>query len=111
MAATNEYVMPRLDGLPYLDKPVVYFAAEAAAMMAFYFAVEATGDRRQATGPAQPLSPVAYRLSPTKWSAIAWSAMALGVLTKGPVAILVPLLIAIPYAIRRKAFRALWSVA
>ena len=24
--------MPRLDGLPYLDKPVVYFAAEAAAM-------------------------------------------------------------------------------
>src|SRR6266850_5774192 len=32
MAATNDYVMPRLDGLPYLDKPVVYFAAEAAAM-------------------------------------------------------------------------------
>ena len=30
MAATNDYVMPRLDGLPYLDKPVVYFAAEAA---------------------------------------------------------------------------------
>ncbi|HKR64195.1 MAG TPA: glycosyltransferase family 39 protein [Thermoanaerobaculia bacterium] len=32
MAATNDYVMPRLDGLPYLDKPIVYFAAEAAAM-------------------------------------------------------------------------------
>ncbi|MBV8517965.1 MAG: glycosyltransferase family 39 protein [Acidobacteria bacterium] len=32
MAETNDYVMPRLDGLPYLDKPVVYFAAEAAAM-------------------------------------------------------------------------------
>src|ERR1700737_1071916 len=32
MAATNDYVMPRYDGLPYLDKPVVYFAAEAAAM-------------------------------------------------------------------------------
>jgi 4-amino-4-deoxy-L-arabinose transferase-like glycosyltransferase len=32
MAATNDYVMPRLDGLPYLDKPVVYFAAEAAVM-------------------------------------------------------------------------------
>jgi 4-amino-4-deoxy-L-arabinose transferase-like glycosyltransferase len=32
MAATNDYVMPRLNGLPYLDKPVVYFAAEAAAM-------------------------------------------------------------------------------
>src|SRR5437773_9644160 len=32
MAATNDYVMPRLDGLPYLDKPIVYFAAEAATM-------------------------------------------------------------------------------
>src|SRR5512132_4055595 len=32
MAASNDYVMPRLDGLPYLDKPIVYFAAEAAAM-------------------------------------------------------------------------------
>ena len=32
MAATNDYVMPRLNGLPYLDKPIVYFAAEAAAM-------------------------------------------------------------------------------
>ncbi|HWS71148.1 MAG TPA: glycosyltransferase family 39 protein, partial [Thermoanaerobaculia bacterium] len=32
MAATNDYVMPRLDGLPYLDKPVVFFAAEAAVM-------------------------------------------------------------------------------
>ena len=31
MAETNDYVMPRLNGLPYLDKPVVYFAAEAAA--------------------------------------------------------------------------------
>ena len=32
MAETNDYVMPRLNGLPYLDKPVVYFAAEAALM-------------------------------------------------------------------------------
>src|SRR5687768_3586753 len=32
MAETNDYVMPRYNGLPYLDKPVVYFAAEAAAM-------------------------------------------------------------------------------
>src|SRR5207245_3865833 len=32
MAATNDYVMPRLDGMPYLDKPIVYFAAEAAVM-------------------------------------------------------------------------------
>lgn len=32
MALTNDYVMPRLNGLPYLDKPIVYFAAEAAVM-------------------------------------------------------------------------------
>ncbi|HYI13357.1 MAG TPA: glycosyltransferase family 39 protein [Thermoanaerobaculia bacterium] len=32
MAETNDYVMPRLNGLPYIDKPIVYFAAEAAAM-------------------------------------------------------------------------------
>ncbi|HEY0160453.1 MAG TPA: glycosyltransferase family 39 protein [Thermoanaerobaculia bacterium] len=32
MAATNDYVMPRLNTLPYLDKPIVYFAAEAAVM-------------------------------------------------------------------------------
>ena len=32
MAETNDYVMPRLNGLPYLDKPVVYFAAEGALM-------------------------------------------------------------------------------
>ena len=32
MAVTNDYVMPRLNTLPYLDKPIVYFAAEAAVM-------------------------------------------------------------------------------
>jgi 4-amino-4-deoxy-L-arabinose transferase-like glycosyltransferase len=32
MAETNDYLLPHLNGLPYLDKPVVYFAAAAAAM-------------------------------------------------------------------------------
>ncbi len=32
MAASNDYVLPRLNGLPYLDKPVFFFAAQAAAM-------------------------------------------------------------------------------
>ncbi len=32
MATTNDYVLPHLDGLPYLDKPIVYFAAAAASM-------------------------------------------------------------------------------
>lgn len=35
MAATNDYVLPRLNGLPYLDKPALYFAAGAAAMEIF----------------------------------------------------------------------------
>ena len=32
MAVENDYLLPHLDGLPYLDKPIVYFAAAAAAM-------------------------------------------------------------------------------
>ena len=44
-----------------------------------------------------------------KWSALAWLSIGLGVITKGPVAIALPLLVAIPYAIWRKRFRALWS--
>src|SRR5207247_2645577 len=32
MAHSNDYVVPHLDGLPYLDKPIVYFAAAAATM-------------------------------------------------------------------------------
>src|SRR5947209_2669287 len=31
MALTSDYVMPRLDALPYLDKPTVYFAAGRGA--------------------------------------------------------------------------------
>src|SRR5437867_10312021 len=32
MARSNQYLVPHLDGLPYLDKPIVYFAASAALM-------------------------------------------------------------------------------
>ena len=32
MAATNDYLVPHLNGLPYLDKPIVYFAAAAVLM-------------------------------------------------------------------------------
>src|SRR5207302_1106381 len=35
MARSNDYVVPHLDGLPYLDKPIVYFAAAAAMMELF----------------------------------------------------------------------------
>ena len=58
------------------------------AIIAFYEAVE-TKDKR--------------------WTVAAWAAIALGVLTKGPVAIALPLLTAIPFAVWRKGFRMLWS--
>ncbi|HEY7194800.1 MAG TPA: glycosyltransferase family 39 protein, partial [Gemmatimonadales bacterium] len=32
IAMSNDYVLPHLNGLPYLDKPIVYFAAAAAVM-------------------------------------------------------------------------------
>lgn len=166
MAATNDYVMPRLDGMPYLDKPIVYFAAEAAAMeilgptetaarlpaLLFTFATAAVAfwfGRRVLGRDEGLIAAIAYLSmpltlafsrtvifdsalsffivlaivgfyfavessspdapSPRGWTILAWAAIAFGVLTKGPVAIALPLLVAIPYAIRRKAFRALWS--
>jgi len=45
-----------------------------------------------------------------KWTILAWASMALGVLTKGPIAILLPLLVAVPFSLWRGSFRALWSV-
>jgi 4-amino-4-deoxy-L-arabinose transferase-like glycosyltransferase len=32
MAESNDYLMPRINGLPYVDKPVVFFAIEALFM-------------------------------------------------------------------------------
>jgi 4-amino-4-deoxy-L-arabinose transferase-like glycosyltransferase len=165
MAATNDYVLPHIDGLPYIDKPIVYFAAAAAVMevtgptaaaarlpawfftlltaivvawfaaknaidpaaaaiiflaspltmafartvifdsaltlfitiatCAFYMAVEDDGRRSRVAG--------------RRFCALAWFAIGLGVITKGPVAIALPLLVAVPYAISRKRFGALWS--
>ncbi|MCU1349974.1 MAG: hypothetical protein JWO56_3004 [Acidobacteria bacterium] len=160
MAATNDYVMPRLDGLPYLDKPIVYFAAEAAAMevlgptevaarlpaLLFTFATAAllAGFARRLWGSDAAWTaavvflsmPLTIAFSRTVifdsaltffivaaiiafWFAIeegsrratvlAWAMIGLGVLTKGPVAIIVPLLVAVPYAIRRRRGRALFS--
>lgn len=151
MAATNDYVLPHLDGLPYLDKPVVYFAAEAAAMEvlganewaarlpAFLFTI-LTGAlvwwfaKRQEIDPevaaivyfAMPLtiafsrtvifdSTLAFFVTAAiiafyeERPTLAWAAIALGVLTKGPVAIALPLLVVVPYAIWHKRFRTLWS--
>ena len=171
MAATNNYVLPHLNGLPYLDKPVLFFAAVAAAIEVFgvnefsarlaslllglataaltgWFALRFWGrDAAVVAATATATAPLALGLSrivimdtmlsffvvlalvcfffavenrtssPSEapirwpwffWTLIAWVAMGLGVLTKGPVAFAVPLLVAAPYAIWRRASLAVW---
>lgn len=169
MAATNNYVIPRLDGMPYLDKPVLYFTVEAACMklfgptefaarlpalfftiltaaILFWFGRRVLGEEEAHVAAIVFLSmPLTFSFARTvifdsaltffivggliafyfaidqeleasgswwkrKWSFMAWAAIGLGVLTKGPVAIAVPLLVVIPYALKRRAFRALWSL-
>lgn len=163
MAATNDYVLPRLDGLPYVDKPVVFFAVEAATMELLgpgvlaarlppllftlatlgviawfarrrggseeaWTAVVATGAAPLTLGFARTVifdsaltffvvvALVAFYeamsdggMAGWRWSALGWAATALAVLTKGPIGLALPLLIAIPYAAWRRAGRALWE--
>jgi 4-amino-4-deoxy-L-arabinose transferase-like glycosyltransferase len=171
MAATNDYLLPHLNGLPYLDKPVLFFASAALA-------IEVLGPREQAvrlapflfglatvvlvgwfarkrlgleagmvaaaatlTAPlmvglsrtvimdtalaffvvlalvsffeavecrSRELEEGASRHTRIVWTLTAWAAMGLGVLTKGPVALAVPLMVAAPYALRRRASAAVW---
>ncbi|HWC74608.1 MAG TPA: glycosyltransferase family 39 protein [Gemmatimonadales bacterium] len=143
MAQTNDYLLPHFDDLPYLDKPVVYFAAAAAVMEilgptetaarlpAFLFTIATIlvivrfGHRRWGkdtgwlAGLALATMPLvlAYARTTIFDSALAcfttvailafweerpipaWAAMGLGALTKGPVALLIPLVTLIPYAL------------
>ena len=143
MAETNDYVLPHLDGLPYLDKPVVYFAAaalvmevlgptETAARLPAYLFTLATlvvviwiVGRRWGRDPAW-LAAIALATMPMVlayarttifdstlafcttlailafWDErpiLAWAAIGLGAITKGPVAILIPMAAMIPYAL------------
>lgn len=160
MAATNDYVMPRLDALPYVDKPIVYFAAEAAAMevlgptetaarlpsllftlltaaLVAWFARRLWGAEAGWASAIATLSMpltvafahmvifdsaltffitaamialyLAVEEHQKRWATLAWLAIGLGVITKGPVAIALPLMVGIPYAIKRRRFGALWS--
>lgn len=86
--------------LPLLYSQIVIFDAMltlwiALAVMALYLAIER---EEEAVGTA--------RASFRHWGWVAWAAMGLGVLTKGPVALLVPLAAALPWALwRRRAGR------
>jgi 4-amino-4-deoxy-L-arabinose transferase-like glycosyltransferase len=143
MAHSNDYVVPHLDGLPYLDKPIVYFAAaaammelfgptEAAARLPAYLATLATIGllvwfaRRRWGEEAGWLAGLAYATmvlplayartaifdstltlcttAAIVWFAderpvAAWAAMAAGALTKGPIAIAIPLLALVSHAL------------
>lgn len=170
MAGGSGWLVPHLDGLPFLDKPFLFFAAAAAAirlfgaaewavrlpsllatwatlgltlwfsrrlfgretawvagtafatalltlayarivifdalltffvtlaLIAFYLAIE---ERRGDAGRARRIL----------WPMVAWAAMAGGVFTKGPVALLLPLLVAVPFAAWRRRPGAVWHPA
>jgi 4-amino-4-deoxy-L-arabinose transferase-like glycosyltransferase len=174
MVSTGDYLVPRLDGLPYLDKPVLFFAADALAIRALgpselaarlpalLFALATAGlvagfaarlfgrETAWVAGTATAMAPLAmafartvifdsmltffvtlalvafyaaieakagggeeavgWAVGPLAWGTLAWVAMALGVLTKGPVALAVPLLVALPYSLWRRAGRAVWPL-
>jgi len=143
MAATNDYVLPHFDGLPYLDKPIVYFASAAAVMevlgptetaarlpaylftlatlvVVVWFARRRWGtDAGWLAGLALATMPLVLAYARTTimdsalafcttlailafWDerpVLAWAAIGLGAITKGPVAILVPLATLIPYSL------------
>lgn len=161
MAATNGYVLPTLNGLPYVDKPVVFYAADAAAIellgptalaarlppllftLATLVLVLWYG-RRQFGRDGGWIALIATAASPFTiayartvimdsattlfvvaalitfyeaiesdgewWSVAAWVAVGLGVLTKGPVALALPLFVTVPYAIWRHRVRRVFDL-
>jgi len=161
MAATNDYVMPRLNSLPYLDKPVVYFAAEAATMEvlgptetaarlpAYLFTLATAGilfwfARRVWGGTTPWVAAIVFLATPLtvafarivifdsaltffttaalatfyfaveeknkRWSILAWLAMGFAMITKGPVAFVLVLFVALPFAWRRGGIRMLFPI-
>ena len=143
MVRTGDFVVPHLDGLPYLDKPVFYFAAAAVSMEALgpteaaarlpallftlaSIALVVWWGRKRWGAEAGWLSGIALATMPLVLAfaretifdstlaffltlsiiafaedqpVLAWAAIGLGGLTKGPVAILVPLLAIVPYVL------------
>jgi len=143
MAATNDYVLPRFDGRPNLEKPIVYFASaavvmevlgptETAARLPAYLFTLATlivvvwfvkrrwgMDAGWLAALALATMPLVLAYARTTimdsalalcttlgilafWEerpVLAWAAIGLGAITKGPIAILVPLVTLIPYSL------------
>ena len=143
MVASGDYVVPHLDGLPYLDKPVLYFAAAAAAIKVLgpteiavrlpallatiaTVALLITFARRRWGATAGWVAGLSFATMPMALGyahvvlfdstltlsttaamvalaagrpALAWGAVALGALTKGPVALAVPAVAIVPYAV------------
>ena len=154
MAATGDYLHPRLNGLPYPDKPVVFFAAAAVFVrvlgptelavrlpaLLFTLATLAllwwTGRRWFGTeaawiavivAGASPLT-LGFARTVIMDSALTlfvtaaivafveerpvagWIALAFGVLTKGPIALALPMMVVIPYVAWQKKARGLLDV-
>jgi len=86
-----------LSRIVIMDTMLSFFVV--LALVGFFFAIES----RTSTPSEAPTRSPWY-----VWTLIAWAAMGLGVLTKGPVAFAVPLLVAAPYAIWRRASLAVW---
>jgi len=143
MSQSNDYVVPHLDGLPYLDKPIVYFAAAAAVMevvgptetaarlpaylatlgtiaLLVAFARRRWGDEAgwiAGLAYATMVLPLAYARTAIFDSTLtlcttgamlwfwderpvtAWGALAIGALTKGPIALAIPLLALVAHAL------------
>jgi len=166
MAASNDYILPRLNELPYLDKPVFFFGVAAVSMEIFgvsavaarlapllftlltlslvwwfgkrlygrvggWIAAVATGTMPLTLAFARTVifdSALTFFVTATlislyigidadesaegqksmqRWIPAAFGFMAFGVLTKGPIAIIIPLLAAIPFSILRARWKRL----
>jgi 4-amino-4-deoxy-L-arabinose transferase-like glycosyltransferase len=161
MAESNDYVVPRYNGLPYLDKPVLYFAAQAALMeflgpielaarfpaylftiatagVLFFFARRLWGEEAGLIAAivhlAVPLTVAFSRIvifdsaltffsivalatfylaveeRNSRWAIVAWLALGLAMITKGPVAFLLVLPPAFFFARHRGAMRLLFPL-